>query len=115
MIDRGFHCVQNGSEAHPGSCPMGTRSSFHESKAVGVLADRSPPSSAEVKNAWSYASTPQYAFMVWCSVKAQGQHLQFRTRDVYINFINVDKLEPVLLYTQSRKIVVELVGRCGIF
>jgi hypothetical protein len=25
-------------------------------------------SSAEVKNAWSYTSTPQYAFMVWCSV-----------------------------------------------
>jgi hypothetical protein len=26
-----------------------------------------------LKNAWSYTSTPQYAFMVWCSVKAQGQ------------------------------------------
>jgi hypothetical protein len=25
------------------------------------------------KNEWSYNSTPQYAFMVWCSVKAQGQ------------------------------------------
>jgi hypothetical protein len=27
-----------------------------------------PPSSAEVKNAWSYTSTPQYAFMA-CSIK----------------------------------------------
>jgi hypothetical protein len=36
-------------------------------------ADNSPPSSAGVKNAWSYTSTPQYAFMAWCSVKAQGQ------------------------------------------
>jgi hypothetical protein len=35
--------------------------------------DHSPPSSAEVKDAWSYTCTPQYAFMVWCSVKAQGQ------------------------------------------
>jgi len=34
--------------------------------------NHSPPSSAEVKNAWSYTSTPQYA-MMWCSVKAQGQ------------------------------------------
>jgi hypothetical protein len=33
-------------------------------------ADHSPPSNAEVKNAWSYTSTPQYAFMAWCSVKA---------------------------------------------
>jgi hypothetical protein len=32
-------------------------------------ADHSPPSSAEVKNAWSYTSTPQYAFMAWCLVK----------------------------------------------
>jgi hypothetical protein len=31
------------------------------------------PPSAEVKNVWSYTSIPQYAFMVWCSVKAQGQ------------------------------------------
>jgi hypothetical protein len=36
-------------------------------------ADYSPPSSAEVKNAWSYTPLPQYAFMAWCSVKAQGQ------------------------------------------
>jgi hypothetical protein len=25
------------------------------------------------KNEWSYASTPPYAFMAWCLVKAQGQ------------------------------------------
>jgi hypothetical protein len=31
--------------------------------------DHSPPSSAEVKNAWSYTSTPQRVFMVWCLVK----------------------------------------------
>jgi len=24
------------------------------------------------KNAWSYTSTPQYALMVWCSVKKQS-------------------------------------------
>jgi hypothetical protein len=34
-------------------------------------ADHSPPSGAEVKNAWSYTSTPQYAFIAWCSVKAK--------------------------------------------
>jgi hypothetical protein len=28
-----------------------------------------------LKNAWSYTSIPQYAFIAWCSVKAQGQLL----------------------------------------
>jgi len=41
-------------------------------------ADHPPPSSAEVKNEWSYTSTPQYAFMAWCSVKrSTGTALPF--------------------------------------
>jgi len=35
--------------------------------------DHSPPSYDEVKNTWSYTTTPQYAFMAWCSIKAQEQ------------------------------------------
>jgi hypothetical protein len=43
-------------------------------KRQGREADHSSPSSAEVKNSWSYTSTPQYAFMAWLSVKkSQGQ------------------------------------------
>jgi hypothetical protein len=38
-------------------------------KRPGREADHSPPSSAEVKNAWSYTSTPQYVFVAWCLVK----------------------------------------------
>jgi len=34
-----------------------------EVKRSGREADHSPPSSAEVKNAWSYTATPQYVFM----------------------------------------------------
>jgi len=30
-----------------------------------------PQSSAEIKNAWSYTSTPQYIFIVWYLVKAR--------------------------------------------
>jgi hypothetical protein len=30
-------------------------------------------SNADVKNAWSYTSTPQYAFMAWFSVKEHGR------------------------------------------
>jgi hypothetical protein len=42
-------------------------------KRPGREADHSPPSSNEVKNASSYTSIPQYTFIAWCSVKAQGQ------------------------------------------
>jgi hypothetical protein len=34
-------------------------------KWQGREADHSPPSSAEVKNAWSHTFTPQYVFMAW--------------------------------------------------
>jgi hypothetical protein len=40
------------------SYPMGIGGPF-----PGREADHSPPSSAEVKNAWSYTSTPPYVFM----------------------------------------------------
>jgi hypothetical protein len=46
-------------------------------------ADHSPPSSAEIKNAWCYTSTPPYAFMAWCSVKAQGLTI-FIFYDIFI-------------------------------
>jgi hypothetical protein len=36
---------------------------------AGRKADHSPPSSAEIKNAWSYTSSPQDVFMTWCLVK----------------------------------------------
>jgi hypothetical protein len=52
------HRVQNGSGAHqppiqwvPGALSLGVKRPRRE-------ADHSPPSSAEVKNAWSYTSTP---------------------------------------------------------
>jgi hypothetical protein len=61
--------IQTGSEAHPTSYPMDTRGSFPKVKRPGSEADHSSPSSAVVKNAWNYTSTPQYVFMAWCSVK----------------------------------------------
>jgi disulfide bond formation protein DsbB len=66
------HRVQTGSGAHPASYPVSTRGSFPGGKWLGSEVN-SPPSCAEVNNAWSYTSFPQYAFMTWYSVKAQGQ------------------------------------------
>jgi hypothetical protein len=53
--------LQTGSGAHPASCPKGTP----EVKQPGREADHSSPPSAEVKNAWSCTSFPQYVFMAW--------------------------------------------------
>jgi hypothetical protein len=52
------HRIQPGSGVHPASYPMGTRDSFLGLKGSGREADHSPPFSVEVKNAWSYTSTP---------------------------------------------------------
>jgi hypothetical protein len=49
---------QTGSGNHPASYPVGTRASSARSKAAGgVKVTARLPSSAEVKNEWSYTST----------------------------------------------------------
>jgi hypothetical protein len=58
-----------GSGAHPASYPVGTGVFSPEVKWLGHEADHLPPSSAKVKNAWSYTSIPPYFFMGWCLIK----------------------------------------------
>jgi len=56
--------------------------------------DHSPTTSARVNNAWSYTSIPQYASIVWCSLKAHW--------DGYcLLYITCSKLVLVLLHTFS--------------
>jgi len=54
------HRAQTGSGAQPPS--LGIKQPERE-------ADHSPPYSAEVQNAWSCTSTPQFVFMAWCLVR----------------------------------------------
>jgi hypothetical protein len=68
------HRFQTVSGAHTASCPMGTGASYPGVKQLGCEADHSPPSSVEVENAWSYASTPHYVFIAWFLFK-QELHL----------------------------------------
>jgi hypothetical protein len=63
------HRVQTGSGLHPASYLMGTGGSFAGNKAAGSWSWQLTPSSAEVKNSWSYTSTPTYVFIAWCLVK----------------------------------------------
>jgi hypothetical protein len=67
------HCVQNGSGAHPVSYSVDTRCSFLGGKAAGgVKLTTHLHLVLRSKNEWCYTSTPQYAFMAWCSVKHRG-------------------------------------------
>jgi hypothetical protein len=42
---------------------------FPRIKQLWCETDHSPPSSVEIKDAWSCTSTPPYTFMVWYLVK----------------------------------------------
>jgi len=66
-----YHRNETGSEAKTASYQMDVRGSFPGVKRPGREADNSTPSNDCVKDAWSYISIPQYAFIKWCSVKAQ--------------------------------------------
>jgi hypothetical protein len=58
-------------------------------------ADHSPPSSAEVKNAWSYTSTPQYVFMTWYLVKNRDNFT------FYIYLYHLGAIIPSLRYFKT--------------
>jgi hypothetical protein len=49
-------------------------------------ANHSRPSSAEVKYAWSYISTPSYTFMTWCLIKDKDNFtfLQYEPCTLYL-------------------------------
>jgi hypothetical protein len=54
------------------------------------------------KNACSYTSTPQYAFMAWCSVKAQGQLYLYFPREACISLF---KLSLILFYPSAYTLI----------
>jgi hypothetical protein len=58
-----LHVVPTGSGAHPASYPKTIGGYISGDKATGD--HHTPPTSAEVKNAWIYTSTPPYAFMAY--------------------------------------------------
>jgi hypothetical protein len=53
---------------------MGTRVSALGVKQLGCEVDHSHPSSAKVKNAWSYTSTPIYNFIAWYLAKHKNNY-----------------------------------------
>jgi len=67
------HCIQTSSRVYSNSYPLGTREwgIIPEVKWPACEADQSSLSSAKVKKACGYTSTPQYVFMVWCLMKQE--------------------------------------------
>lgn len=68
--------LQCGSAAHSVSytSTIGTGCSFRYGKRLGRKACRTPPSSADVKTAWSDTSTPPYVFMAQLNTGAPLTH-----------------------------------------
>jgi hypothetical protein len=56
----GIFLFTTASGAHPASYPMGTGRCYLRLKRPGREADHSPPSSAEVKNAWYSVKAPSH-------------------------------------------------------
>jgi hypothetical protein len=70
------HHVQAGSGFHPASYPMGTRGSFLGVKRPEHEVETTLPSNADVKNVWSYTSTPPIHL-----------HLMMLTMRLYTNYL----------------------------
>jgi hypothetical protein len=74
------------------SYPMGTRYSFPGGKAArGVKLTTPLHVVLRSKNEWSYTSSPQYAFMAWCSVKHRDNFTFYHYISKYLT------IHPILL------------------
>jgi hypothetical protein len=87
---------------------MGTRGDLSLGvKRQGREADHSLPSSAEVKNARSYTSTPQYVCMAWCLVKHRDIFTFTFTLPPFARDVLLTTLHPLLedvMQTVCRKL-----------
>jgi hypothetical protein len=63
-------------------------------------AHHSLPSSAEIKNAWSYVSTPPYVFMAWCLIKHRGNFTFAMLLQCYLTFIQPERDQSPRLQLQ---------------
>jgi hypothetical protein len=70
-----LHSAQTGSGVLPTFYTMGTWGSLPGGKQLGCKADNLPPSSAKVKNAYSYTTTSPYILMVHCLIKNKDNNL----------------------------------------
>jgi hypothetical protein len=90
-----YHRVQTGAGAQLASFTMRTGGSLPGLKRPGCETVYSQPSSTEVKNAWSYTSTPPYVFLAWYLFKPKttlplhfGLHIKYNKKLIMIIFLH---------------------------
>jgi hypothetical protein len=83
------HRVQTGSGAHPDSYPIGTRGSFPGGKAVWSWSWPLTSISAEVKNEWSYTSTPP--------IRLHGVMFSLKSTEITLPFTFIDILQDMVV------------------
>jgi hypothetical protein len=66
-----------GTGTHPSSYTILPEGSLLGIKRPGREAYYSSPSSAAVKNVWSYTSISQYVFIMWCLIKRRDRFTFF--------------------------------------
>jgi hypothetical protein len=81
---------------------------------LGLEADHSHPSSAEVKNAWGYTSTPPYVVMVQYLVKHRDNFTIPIIRN-YLSLILQYKILAVFSFLVSLFILFEKLRRRSIY
>jgi hypothetical protein len=95
--------VWNGFGAHPASYPMGTRGSFPGGKTAGAWSW--PLTSIKCRGqimCGAILPLSQYAFMVCCSVKAQGQLYLLLSKLVQVKHIFLTfRTCPVLIVSKT--------------
>jgi hypothetical protein len=80
-------------------------------KRLGREADHSPPSSAEVKNAWGFTSTPQFSFIACCLVNHRDNFAVPRSSSGLLPLDFVIKVFPLRVKCAAHHDVITL--NCG--
>jgi hypothetical protein len=80
-----YSYFRKAAEAHPASSPRCTWAFSLGVKRPGRKTDHSPPSSAEVKDVWSYTPLPHTPSWLGAQLKAQGQLYLLDTKRVFVS------------------------------
>jgi hypothetical protein len=100
-----FKFILTSNGTHPASHSTGTRVLSSRVKRPAYKADCSFPSTAYVKNAWSYTSTIPCACITWYLVKQQGQLYLFTCTIFMYSYVThfTTLFQKLRLYTVQMK------------
>jgi hypothetical protein len=77
---------QNCPSGPPIFLPLWSGAIFHGGKTGDACVDYSPPSSAQFRNKWSYASPSPYTAMTWCLIKQRDKFISINLTSYHENW-----------------------------